>query len=154
MFGKDESFNSRTREGCDATGDACRRRYDVSIHAPGRGATVSSSGCRYQRRGFNSRTREGCDQCFAPPPDVRQCFNSRTREGCDCNFLAPHPQGIRFNSRTREGCDLIFSIYVEVCKCVSIHAPGRGATQVIIWECSTIFGFNSRTREGCDIHSP
>ena len=131
MFGKDESFNSRTREGCDATGDACRRRYDVSIHAPGRGATVSSSGCRYQRRGFNSRTREGCDQCFAPPPDVRQCFNSRTREGCDSIddityrlyilFQFTHPGGVRQRGQLGRAQP----------RNVSIHAPGRGATTSI-----------------------
>ena len=33
-----------------------------------------------------------------------------------------------FNSRTREGCDLSQALW-EVVETVSIHAPGRGATQ-------------------------
>ena len=99
-------FNSRTREGCDATGDACRRRYDVSIHAPGRGATVSSSGCRYQRRGFNSRTREGCDSI----DDITYRLYIL--------FQFTHPGGVRqYIPRKHRGS-----------LCVSIHAPGRGAT--------------------------
>ena len=84
MFGKDERFNSRTREGCDVsqtspsrsasrfnsrTREGCDAytvsKYDlvsnVSIHAPGRGATGSAR-CRLTGTiCFNSRTREGCD---------------------------------------------------------------------------------------------
>ena|GEM_PF-502672 len=154
VFGKDESFNSRTREGCDATGDACRRRYDVSIHAPGRGATVSSSGCRYQRRGFNSRTREGCDQCFAPPPDVRQCFNSRTREGCDSIddityrlyilFQFTHPGGVRQRGQLGRAQP----------RNVSIHAPGRGATTSISSSSRWVMMFQFTHPGGVRLHKP
>ena len=34
---------------------------EVSIHAPGRGATYLSDHLSAFARGFNSRTREGCD---------------------------------------------------------------------------------------------
>ena len=150
MFGKDESFNSRTREGCDATGDACRRRYDVSIHAPGRGATVSSSGCRYQRRGFNSRTREGCDQCFAPPPDVRQCFNSRTREGCDSIDDITYRLYILFQFTHPGGVRQLYGIWLRGSTAFQVTHPG-GVRPPRRWcMCGSAHRFNSRTREGCD----
>ena len=56
-----KSFNSRTREGCD---EACVLEAiddDVSIHAPGRGATRCMQQTPSNGVGFNSRTREGCD---------------------------------------------------------------------------------------------
>ena len=106
------SFNSRTREGCD------RRRneylivcnefqfthpggvrhahemaigvYDpVSIHAPGRGATRLSWWKISRPCGFNSRTREGCDKVLTLPLMHICSFNSRTREGCDRRHLSP-----------------------------------------------------------------
>ena len=59
-----------------------------------------------------------------------------------CQFQFTHPGGVRprhprcvsvcrtcFNSRTREGCDCLRSCTSSFCL-VSIHAPGRGATQL------------------------
>ena len=121
-------FNSRTREGCDRYASlqcyrACvfqfthpggvrhrdinlrRPTTEVSIHAPGRGAT--------------SILR------LLPSPGLR--FNSRTREGCDLKTVTEHIKETSFNSRTREGCDLK-QLSIKLLKSVSIHAPGRGAT--------------------------
>ena len=56
-------FNSRARKGRDASGGLAHivRVFDVSIHAPARGATLSSCApCRGMRR-FNSRARKGRD---------------------------------------------------------------------------------------------
>ena len=78
------SFNSRTREGCDAVvptipasgnefqfthpggvrrhnDDSRKSSHRVSIHAPGRGATRPPRLPRLEAHRFNSRTREGCD---------------------------------------------------------------------------------------------
>ena len=100
-----QSFNSRTREGCD----------------------IRPTYTDYNGGGFNSRTREGCDGLhpyptahqeqfqFTHPGGVRRVrwerlsllrrFNSRTREGCDPLHLAyedpdltfqfTHPGGVR-----------------------------------------------------------
>ena len=123
-----KSFNSRTREGCDAVGLLDdRHTFAVSIHAPGRGATQPYSSALFLTLGFNSRTREGCDlqlavglieagvSIHAPGRGATgqksanaaalQSFNSRTREGCDCASMWHGLQSARFNSRTREGCD-------------------------------------------------
>ena len=79
---------------------------DVSIHAPGRGATVWTFVQVVAKVSFNSRTREGCDTDIFIP------------DALDYEFQFTHPGGGRlgryacalpcscFNSRTREGCDM------------------------------------------------
>ena len=81
------------------------RRY-VSIHAPGRGATLRVVAKVRNALRFNSRTREGCDQ------ELQQEFG---RIG---KFQFTHPGGVR---RVRLSLG-------RRCVVVSIHAPGRGAT--------------------------
>ena len=123
---------------------------------------------------FNSRTREGCDASnhmgvlddirfqFTHPGGVRllplgltsppiQSFNSRTREGCDlyanirpkCSFRFQftHPGGVRLRASHSRRKSIR----------VSIHAPGRGATEQAVRSQQHKDGFNSRTREGCDL---
>ena len=188
-------FNSRTREGCDKPERTLSGRLKVSIHAPGRGATIlplmvellrrvsihapgrgATKSHRRQeliQRSFNSRTREGCDSLWCRRSPWPRCFNSRTREGCDpfsgpsviliYGFQFTHPGGVRrlllslrirqscgFNSRTREGCDKPERTLSGRLK-VSIHAPGRGATSFNFLRFTRSSGFNSRTREGCDL---
>ena len=99
-------FNSRTREGCD-------------------GGWRDNSA---DQAGFNSRTREGCDVDGTEAPQKPYSFNSRTREGCDWGSRGASRRGRRFNSRTREGCD-VGDIGLRESDVVSIHAPGRGATE-------------------------
>ena len=112
---------------------------DVSIHAPGRGATLILSHSIECSRCFNSRTREGCDVKviarltaeyefqFTHPGGVR-LTRGEARAGIR-GFQFTHPGGVRptypktrdspcccFNSRTREGCDWtphFFCSYVE-----------------------------------------
>ena len=78
----------------------------ISIHAPVKGATISSIAisnfCLY----FNPRTREGCDFCRRLWLWCLSYFNPRTREGCD--FIA---LGETFADDV-----------------ISIHAPVKGAT--------------------------
>ena len=167
-------FNSRTREGCDLTNlCAFATTYVVSIHAPGRGAT-----CTYLRHSpidtsFNSRTREGCDMACSLRTRLSTCFNSRTREGCDSldgglkdyvtGFQFTHPGGVRlvtsrnvaragvFQFTHPGGVRLSRPTAVGDLDPVSIHAPGRGATQSGTSKAGNQWRFNSRTREGCDI---
>ena len=57
---KTQSFNSRTREGCDLCVLLRPSAGIVSIHAPARGAIPKGAKAEYEAS-FNSRTREGCD---------------------------------------------------------------------------------------------
>ena len=138
--------------GRGATGRAhyVSAKEGVSIHAPGRGATLRSIYARLHSRSFNSRTREGCDARvlssevsnaefqFTHPGGVRLWLRAFVILATMFQFT--HPGGVRrarsnngnaeegFNSRTREGCDFQgFSISGLLS--VSIHAPGRGATE-------------------------
>ena len=124
----------------------------VSIHAPGRGATVLLRVATLGGGCFNSRTREGCDIAASSVAEAQTTFQfthpGGVRLGSRAVFPTPsgfqftHPGGVRprpprslpstndsFNSRTREGCDLV------------------PPTSQGYW-C-----FNSRTREGCDSQS-
>ncbi len=119
------SFNPRTREGCDLPGTVSRR------HAL-----------------FQSTHPRGVRPSINPRCGIMDCFNPRTREGCDAflttsqastMFQSTHPRGVRpdanrlastikrFNPRTREGCD-DSSVMLHLVMDVSIHAPARGAT--------------------------
>ena len=125
-------FNSRTREGCDQFATTSRPRYllfqfthpggvrhapryaeyktacDVSIHAPGRGATKASATMLTLLKVFQ----------FTHPGGVRRSWKIPSRRSLSVSIHAPgrgatYPgddfvQDLRrFNSRTREGCDVI-----------------------------------------------
>ena len=121
---KHRGFNSRTREGCDFLRHVLAGRFDVSIHAPARGA-ITPWGRSGHGTSFNSRTREGCDFLVAA-----------MLTGTEFQFT--HPRGVRFH----RGLGFLRLL-------VSIHAPARGAIgipqRIRPGRC-----FNSRTREGCD----
>ena len=56
------NFNPRTREGCDVQRSLLDNYlYDISIHAPVKGATTSDLELTPSDHHFNPRTREGCD---------------------------------------------------------------------------------------------
>ena len=121
-------FNPRTRTGCDHRLRFRQRVFNVSIHAPARGATLKPDefdlmakfqsthphGVRRYRRGSGNRGRTG--------------FNPRTRTGCDAH--------------NNDNTDY---------QSVSIHAPARGATISADTVPVTVIGFNPRTRTGCDL---
>ena len=99
-------FNPRTHTGCDIQTDCVRCEFDVSIHAPTRGATIP----------------------FAQIQPFSTCFNPRTHTGCDLLCKTTAQKMTSFNPRTHTGCDIgAFWCIVEMLY-VSIHAPTRGAT--------------------------
>ena len=161
-----QRFNSRTREGCDieliapdgfayvfqfthpggvrhSNNNDNNGTATVSIHAPGRGATSSSARVRsYARVSIHAPGRGATTLRGYCPPVSRM-------------FQFTHPGGVRpllqrpmqrawcgFNSRTREGCDYSPLNIVTSSFSVSIHAPGRGATQSAVAKRSpTLFQF-------------
>ena len=144
-------FNPRTRVGCDRLLDRrlvklalfqsthpggvrlidpqqLTEPLEISIHAPGWGATSGAAPRRGKMTNFNPRTRVGCD-CSYPMTDRQsQNFNPRTRVGCDCGAGDYRAVARNFNPRTRVGCD------------------SRGQRRRI--PCAG--DFNPRTRVGCD----
>ena len=108
VFGllRKERFNSRTREGCDSAGFPCLHSHlGVSIHAPGRGATLSrwtagSGGGVSIHAPGRGATVAGASIGVLPTVSIHAPGRGAT---CVCTFVLPR-------------CT------------VSIHAPGRGAT--------------------------
>ena len=82
---EDDSFNPRTRTGCDTV-------FLLQF---------------YCWMGFNPRTRTGCDLAYCPCPRCHRCFNPRTRTGCDIVGRIQVGSVSGFNPRTRTGCDII-----------------------------------------------
>ncbi len=105
-----------------------RRRAEISIHAPVKGATAIGAVTGKMNANFNPRTREGCDRRPVHGGQPARDFNPRTREGCDTGSTSGCSIETYFNPRTREGCDLVDPLRPGAGLCISIHAPVKGAT--------------------------
>ena len=91
------SFNSRAREGRDIERWNDRPSFEVSIHAPARGATGAPRWVGSVRPSFNSRAREGRDTVTGGSSTRRGGFNSRAREGRDRSTPTTPRLSSRFN---------------------------------------------------------
>ncbi len=144
-------FNPRTREGCDDHLEEIGAiEYDISIHAPARGATychrqdmpIELISIHAPARGATKPVvRVSALRIISIHAPARGATSLIPPFCCSCFiFQSTHPRGVRqhrrcnyckfcyyFNPRTREGCDLL--------------PPPRYAHRV---------DFNPRTREGCD----
>ena len=61
-----------------------------------------------------------------------KCFNPRTHTGCDGSSPRLPLRSKCFNPRTHTGCDILFPVADIIVGPVSIHAPTRGATLLVI----------------------
>ena len=147
-----KDFNPRTHEGCD-----CQRQQE-----------------RLQIPDFNPRTHEGCDLLILVLwQRVIIHFNPRTHEGCDhfaflslflpIAFQSTHPRGVRLveylyhlpqddisiHAPTRGATGVVLIILSPLV--ISIHAPTRGATQNAKNKGNEQRHFNPRTHKGCDV---
>ena len=143
-------FNPRTRVGCDEKlNQTIETLNEISIHAPGWGATTDRDQVWPRPRNFNPRTRVGCDgrQRQLPPP--QPYFNPRTRVGCDhClqlmtskqqSFQSTHPGGVRLTRPPHCG------------RCARFQSTHPGGVRLRARKIRTTFvNFNPRTRVGCD----
>ena len=103
---RNHNFNSRTREGCDRIYSELASGFEISTHAPARGATVPLRQCEPGQY-FNSRTRVGCDQFSFDKPTTFEIFQ------------LTHPRGVR-----PRAANLSLAKYI-----ISTHAPAWGATR-------------------------
>ena len=144
-------FNPRSREGSDGADTAfSATEAAISIHAPARGATLSSSFRVSISSDFNPRSREGSDCCTLVLGIPPQHFNPRSREGSDASLDGELTDQDDFNPRSREGSDLENLYQVIAVDAISIHAPARGATKECRRTGEGIYYFNPRSREGSD----
>ena len=129
-FGKVFSyFNPRSREGSDPGGYGIDiTLFDISIHAPARGATISRRSIVRCRLYFNPRSREGSDRYHLFLLRLNPLFQSTLPRG--------ERRDVRYTTRPA--------------KEISIHAPARGATLNPIKADRDNLNFNPRSREGSD----
>ena len=119
-------FNPRTHEGCDLNQDNTYNMYNVSIHAPTRGATLTRCSLILQIL-FQSTHPRGVRLISTVSIRLLECFNPRTHEGCDLATyglsLCPH---VSIHAPTRGAT--VMQGRAALMTGVSIHAPTRGAT--------------------------
>ena len=143
-------FNPRTHTGCDDFKSGRKGFYEVSIHAPTRGATKSNSANAFLNLLFQSTHPHGVR------PTVRnfirgdvESFNPRTHTGCDpiqqimpilfFLFQSTHPHGVR---------PCLTGDFLTQFLFQSTHPHGvRPCSQFVPPKKQ---GFNPRTHTGCD----
>ena len=125
--------------------------YPVSIHAPGRGATLSRvSATPWRVVSIHAPGRGATELCTCTSSTSKVSIHAPGRGATLAKLTKIVLDVLRFNSRTREGCDYHHSKYHHLMAKfqfthpggvrpalpsgqdwfhpVSIHAPGRGAT--------------------------
>ena len=118
-------FNPRPREGSDAILRLSLSGWQISIHAPARGATLSVPAYAYPRGNFNPRPREGSDISLLCRSSYVRYFNPRPREGSDRIYLPLCNHKPDFNPRPREGSDAS-GILQEDATIIFQSTPPRG----------------------------
>ena len=99
-----ENFNSRTHEGCDRYPDGVSPSCDISIHAPTRGATITSiSIFLLSRISIHAPTRGATKESIRRKRPL--LFQFTHPRGVRRSGKALHTGSCHFNSRTHEGCD-------------------------------------------------
>ena len=145
-----ESFNPRTRVGCDGLSVRCRICYEVSIHAPAWGATPRIALLARQYAVSIHAPAWGATGAWIKGHARMSCFNPRTRVGCDVKNLLKFSQKALFQSTHPRGVRLPCTPEVIRGLFVSIHAPAWGATECRDNQQDCRSCFNPRTRVGCD----
>ena len=120
-----EGFNPRPRAGGDVLLTGGELPDAVSIHAPARGATPHPTPPHHRSTGFNPRPRAGGDLYPRRRPGSLRRFNPRPRAGGDVDAT--------------EGA----AVWI-----VSIHAPARGATFVLLFALPPTCTFQSTPPRG------
>ena len=146
-----ESFNPRTRMGCDPpTAPIAVPTGPFQSTHPHRMRPLLRSFLLRRAACFNPRTRTGCD------------YSAISTDINELRFQSTHPHRVRpvaqlkttsvtlFQSTHPHGVRRCSSYSRSSSRCVSIHAPARGATA--LYRLGILKGhcFNPRTRTGCD----
>ena len=120
-------FNPRSREGSDFNGKPVGLSFDISIHAPARGATAPADCCLFIAA-FQSTLPRGERPSSFSPHIITSLFQS----------TLPRGERRQFRGFKRNPCR------------ISIHAPARGATYCFGSVSAYCYNFNPRSREGSD----
>ncbi len=167
------NFNPRSREGSDALWQSrILHFYQISIHAPAKGATNNMEEKDNGKNYFNPRSREGSDQAYQSDfADLIISIHAPAKGATDCigidsllNAISIHApakgatfscrvlvaRSPYFNPRSREGSDFAAIPTPNLDAIISIHAPAKGATNPLFLIERSMCYFNPRSREGSD----
>ena len=123
----------------------------ISIHAPPRGATSAWQLCRYVSRYFNSRPSARGDRIVAILPSNIHNFNSRPSARGDAK-RKPSSRRKQFQfTPLREGRQIVETDCML--PIISIHAPPRGATEILKKIPRNQKNFNSRPSARGDLEA-
>ena len=125
--GSEISIHAPAR-GATSLFESNRKHTYISIHAPARGATGSSSGSIGGQSDFNPRSCERSDHQPLCCLSVQFYFNPRSCERSDLSPFAYSPALLS----------------------ISIHAPARGATSILLPIPNSKYNFNPRSCERSD----
>ena len=145
-------FNSRAREGRDTLICLFCYDYDVSTHAPARGATRKGSEVPSSEEVSTHAPARGATRSWRMLKDSEMFQLTRPR-GARRPSSSNSEAMKKFQLTRPRGARLIGGGHHKGPGAVSTHAPARGATQSCRPLNSTSRCFNSRAREGRDTSS-
>ena len=133
------------------TAENLQRHYDISIHAPARGATYQlQTNYRSNQISIHAPARGATSSTTGGGGYKHISIHAPARGATHGLILVGHHLA-DFNPRTREGCDNIDSRVVAEAKVFqSTHPRGvrrQGSGEGVFIQAD----FNPRTREGCDL---
>ena len=105
-----------------------RRKKDISIHAPTRGATPHRGGLEEAMRISIHAPTRGATYTHAPPLTKTSISIHAPTRGATGELRKPRRSRHNFNPRSHKGSDGVFCWLHEQQGKISIHAPTRGAT--------------------------
>ena len=123
-----QNFNPRSHKGSDRMATSDKSRFkEISIHAPTRGATVSTQERAKIISEFQSTLPQGERPTYGFIVIYRQAFQSTLPQGERRGTISRGGTQINFNPRSHKGSDALEE-HMDALTEISIHAPTRGAT--------------------------
>ena len=122
----------------------------ISIRAPARGATLVILGLPTKPHISIRAPARGATSSFSllcMSPIFQSALPRGERPSCARSRAAPNGY---FNPRSREGSDYNGYVTQDAYMAISIRAPARGATFIVIKFPKQSLHFNPRSREGSD----
>ncbi len=128
-------FNPRSREGSDGGRGAAGGLVSDFNPRSREGSDREGRTCVHDQRNFNPRSREGSDPAWLYPPSISSNFNPRSREGSDDAITSGVYSKLTFQSTLPRRERLPPPTSLRFQNAISIHAPAKGATQLLCSDC-------------------
>ena len=145
-------FNPRSREGSDAHHPSVFFHFTHFNPRSREGSDTTNQSVLHCFRKFQSTLPRG-ERLHSPYFEISSYnFNPRSREGSDSAVLALVPISSQFQSTLPRGERRTVTIADRDGNKISIHAPARGATSMLLFPKFRFLDFNPRSREGSDMY--